>query len=181
MRGFARHAEELGYESLVLPEHPLVIGSYQSRYPYGRSGRMPLANDCPVPDPLDLLAFIAACTTTLGLSTGVLILPAHHPVLLAKRLATIDVLSGGRVRLGIGVGWMREELEACGTQFESRGRRTDESIDVLEFRRRRCFVRRRVLQLRKCALLPEARSSRRYPDPRRGPYVGVGEKGGSSR
>ena len=131
MRGFARHAEELGYESLVLPEHPLVIGSYQSRYPYGRSGRMPLANDCPVPDPLDLLAFIAACTTTLGLSTGVLILPAHHPVLLAKRLATIDTLSGGRVRLGIGVGWMREELEACGTQFESRGRRTDESIDVL--------------------------------------------------
>jgi probable F420-dependent oxidoreductase len=131
MRGFARHAEELGYESLVLPEHPLVIGSYSSRYPYGRSGRMPLANDCPVPDPLDLLAFIAACTTTLGLSTGVLILPAHHPVILAKRLATIDALSLGRVRLGIGVGWMREELEACGAEFESRGRRTDESIDVM--------------------------------------------------
>jgi probable F420-dependent oxidoreductase len=131
IRGFARHAESLGFESIVLAEHPLVISSYASRYPYARSGRMPLANDCPVPDPLDLLAFLAGCTTTLGLSTGVLILPAHHPVILAKRLATIDALSGGRVRLGIGVGWMREELEACGAEFSSRGRRTDESIDVL--------------------------------------------------
>ena len=131
MRSFARHAEDLGYESMVLAEHPLVIGTYSSRYPYGRSGRMPLSDNCPVPDPLDLLAFLAGCTTDLGLSTGVLILPAHHPVILAKRLATIDALSGGRVRLGIGVGWMREELEACGSDFATRGRRADESIDVL--------------------------------------------------
>ena len=131
VRGFARHAEELGYESMVVAEHPLVIGTYSSRYPYGRSGRMPLGDKCPIPDPLDLLGFVGACTTNLGLSTGVLILPAHHPVTLAKRLATIDALSGGRVRLGIGVGWMREELEACGADFTTRGRRTDESIDIL--------------------------------------------------
>jgi probable F420-dependent oxidoreductase len=92
---------------------------------------MPLPDNCPIPDPLDLLAFVAACTTNLGLGTGVLILPAHHPVILAKRLSTIDALSEGRVRLGIGIGWMREELEACGTDATTRGRRTDESIDLL--------------------------------------------------
>jgi probable F420-dependent oxidoreductase len=131
MRAFSTHAEALGFESLVVAEHPLVIGGYSSRYPYGRSGRMPLANDCPIPDPIDLLQFVAACTTTLGLATGVLVVPAHNPVTLAKRLATLDSLSGGRVRLGVGVGWMREELEACGTDFDTRGRRMDESIDVL--------------------------------------------------
>src|SRR5690606_37265318 len=65
------------------------------------------------------------------LATGVLVLPNHHPVPLAKRLATIDQLSNGRVRLCVGVGWMREEIEACGADFETRGRRTDEAIDVL--------------------------------------------------
>jgi probable F420-dependent oxidoreductase len=131
MVGFARHAEELGLESVVAVEHPLVIGDYRSRYPYASSGRMPLPDDCPIPDPVDLLAFLAAATSTIGLATGVLVLPAHHPVPLAKRLATVDRLSGGRVRLCIGIGWLREELEACGTDFSTRGRRTDESIDVL--------------------------------------------------
>jgi len=131
MIGYARHAEGLGFESLVAVEHPLVIGGYSSRYPYAESGKMPLPNDCPVPDPIDLLAFVAGATTRIGLATGVLVLPAHHPVVLAKRLATLDVLSKGRVRLCVGVGWMREELEACGTDASTRGRRTDESIDVL--------------------------------------------------
>lgn len=128
---YARHAEACGFESFVAIEHPLVVSSYTSRYPYAESGRMPLKDDCAIPDPLELLTFVAAHTTTLGLSTGVLVLPAHHPVVLAKRLATLDVLSRGRLRLCVGVGWMREELEACGTDFTSRGRRADESIDVL--------------------------------------------------
>jgi probable F420-dependent oxidoreductase len=131
MAGFALHIESLGFESVVVVEHPLVIGTYTSRYPYAPSGRMPLPDDCAVPDPLDTLAFLAGVTATLGLATGVLVLPAHHPVVLAKRLATLDRLSKGRVRLCIGVGWMREELEACGVDFDSRGRRTDECIDVL--------------------------------------------------
>jgi len=131
MVGFARHAERLGFESLTVVEHPLVIGGYSSRYPYAQSGKMPLPNDCLIPDPIDLLAFVAGATTRLGLATGVLVLPAHHPVVLAKRLATLDVLSKGRLRLCVGVGWMREELEACGTDFVTRGRRADESIDVL--------------------------------------------------
>ena len=131
IRAYARQAEACGFESIVVIEHPLVISSYTSRYPYADSGRMPLPDDCPIPDPLELLAFVAAATTTLGLSTGVLVLPAHHPVVLAKRLATLDVLSKGRLRLSVGLGWMREELEACGTDFASRGRRADESIDVM--------------------------------------------------
>jgi len=92
---------------------------------------MPLAEDCPVPDPLDLLAFLAARTERLVLATGILVLPLHHPVVLAKRLATIDVVSGGRVRLGVGVGWMREELESVGVDHATRGRRTDEAIAAL--------------------------------------------------
>lgn len=127
----ARHAEEIGFESIVVVEHPLVIGGYTSRYPYSESGRMPLPEHCPVPDPVDLLAFIAAATTTLQLATGVIVLPAHHPVVLAKRLATVDRLSKGRLRVCIGLGWMREEIEACGADFDTRGRRTDESIDAL--------------------------------------------------
>ncbi len=131
MAGFARHAEDLGFESIVLVEHPVVISDYTSTYPYAPSGRMPLPDDCAIPDPIDVLAFIAAATSRLQLATGVLVLPAHHPVIMAKRLATVDALSKGRVRLCIGVGWMREELEACGIDFASRGRRTDECIDVM--------------------------------------------------
>ncbi|HXW31495.1 MAG TPA: TIGR03619 family F420-dependent LLM class oxidoreductase, partial [Acidimicrobiales bacterium] len=128
---YARHAETCGFESLVAIEHPLVVSGYTSRYPYAQSGRMPLADDCAIPDPIELLSFVAAATTTLGLATGVLVLPAHHPVVLAKRLATLDVLSGGRLRTCVGVGWMREELEACGTEFASRGRRADEAMDAM--------------------------------------------------
>jgi probable F420-dependent oxidoreductase len=131
MTGFAHQAEDRGFESIVLVEHPVVISDYTSRYPYAASGRMPLPDHCAIPDPIDVLAYIAAATSRLQLATGVLVLPAHHPVIMAKRLATVDALSKGRVRLSIGVGWMREELEACGIDFASRGRRTDECIDVM--------------------------------------------------
>ncbi|TVZ02123.1 LLM class F420-dependent oxidoreductase [Trebonia kvetii] len=128
---FARHVEACGFESIVAVDHPVVIADYKSRYPYDPSGRFELAEDCDIPDPIDLLAFIAARTNVLGLATGVLILPHHHPVILAKRVATLDRLSGGRVRLCVGVGWMSEETEACGIDFASRGRRADESIDAM--------------------------------------------------
>jgi probable F420-dependent oxidoreductase len=128
---FARHVEACGFESIVAVEHTVLATRYESVYPYDRSGRVELAADCPVPDPLDLLAFLAGHTQRLGLATGVLVLPNHHPVVLAKRAATVDALSGGRLRLCVGVGWLREEIEACGTEFESRGRRADEQLAVL--------------------------------------------------
>lgn len=127
----AREAERLGFESLVLPEHVVLALDYTSRYPYSKSGRVPLPHDCVIPDPLDTLAYVAGITTTLGLATGLLVLPWHHPLALAKRAATIDRLSGGRLRLGVGLGWMREEIEAGGVDFDSRGERADETIDAM--------------------------------------------------
>ncbi len=123
--------ESCGFESVVVVEHTVVVEDYDSAYPYDRSGRMELGADCPIPDPLDLLAFLAGQTSRLGLATGVLVLPNHHPVVLAKRVATVDALSGGRLRLCVGMGWMKEEIEACGVDFATRGRRADEQIDVL--------------------------------------------------
>jgi probable F420-dependent oxidoreductase len=131
MTAFARHLEASGFESIVVVEHTVLATRYDSVYPYDRSGRVELASDCPVPDPLDLLSFLAGHTDRLGLATGVLVLPNHHPVVLAKRAATVDVLSSGRLRLCVGVGWLREEIEACGTDFQSRGRRADEQLAVL--------------------------------------------------
>ena len=131
MVSFASHLERCGFESIVVVEHTVLVTRYDSVYPYDSSGRVGLAADCPIPDPLDLLAFLAGHTSRLGLATGVLVLPNHHTVVLAKRAATVDALSGGRLRLCVGVGWLREELTACGADFDSRGRRADEQLAVL--------------------------------------------------
>lgn len=131
MAAFARHVEACNFESLVVVEHTVLMTQYSSVYPYDPSGRVELTADTPVPDPLDLLAFLAAHTGRLILATGVLVLPNHHPVVLAKRVATVDVLSGGRVRLAVGTGWLAEEITACGTEFATRGRRADEQLQVL--------------------------------------------------
>ena len=131
MTSFAQHAEACGFESVVLVEHAVVISGYESTYPYASSGKMPLPDDCRIPDPLDLMAYLAAVTDRITLATGVLVAPNHPPVVLAKRIATVDVLSGGRVRMCLGVGWMDEELAATGADPRTRGRRTDETIAAL--------------------------------------------------
>lgn len=129
--GFAVVAEESGCESVWACEHVVIPVEYASGYPYAPDGRMPLTGEHPIPDPLDWLAFVAGRTERLRLGTAVLILPEHNPVEMAKRLATIDTLSGGRLMLGIGVGWMREEADAVGTDFDQRGPRTDEYVDAM--------------------------------------------------
>ena len=122
---YARHAEECGFEGLYLPEHVVL-------HPGMTLGSFELPPTTPYLDPLDALAFVAAATTRLLLGTGVLLLPYHHPVTLAKRLATVDVLSGGRLRLlTVGVGALPGEARAVGVDFATRGRRADEAIDVL--------------------------------------------------
>jgi probable F420-dependent oxidoreductase len=131
MASFAQHVEACGFESIVAVEHTVLMSQYTSVYPYDPSGRVELPADCPVPDPLDLLAFLAGKTQRLGLATGVLVLPNHHPVVLAKRVATVDALSEGRLRLCVGMGWLKEEIEACGTEFSSRGRRADEQVAAI--------------------------------------------------
>jgi probable F420-dependent oxidoreductase len=131
MTAFTRHAEASGFESVVVVEHAVVISDYTSTYPYAPSGRMPLPDDCRIPDPLDLMAYLAGVSSGITLATGVLVLPNHHAVVLAKRVATVDALSGGRVRLCVGVGWMDEELRATGADPRTRGRRTDEAIAAM--------------------------------------------------
>lgn len=84
---FAQHLEACGFESIVVAEHTVMVSHYASVYPYDQSGRVDIAADCPVPDPLELLAFLAGRTERLGLATGVLVMPNHHPVVLAKRAA----------------------------------------------------------------------------------------------
>src|SRR6186713_2009154 len=127
----ARAADANGFESFWTVEHVIFPDGYQSAYPYSPSGKMPAAPSTPIPDPLVWLAYVAAVTTKVRLATGILILPQRNPLVLAKEVATLDHLSGGRVELGIGVGWLREEFEALGVPWEARGKRTDEYIEVL--------------------------------------------------
>jgi probable F420-dependent oxidoreductase len=129
--GLAQLAEELGFESLWTVEHVVVPSGYRSEYPYSPDGRMPGGEDVPISDPLVWLAYVAGATKRIRLATGILILPQRNPLILAKELATLDRLSGGRVELGVGVGWLEEEFDALGVPWAARGRRTDEYIDVL--------------------------------------------------
>jgi probable F420-dependent oxidoreductase len=125
MAAAARCAENCGFESFYVPEHIVL-------YPGATAYSAPLPPDLAVADPLACLAYVAAATSTLLLGTGVLLLPYHQPVVLAKQLATIDVLSHGRMSLlTIGLGTLPGEAEATGVEFATRGQRADEAIDVL--------------------------------------------------
>jgi probable F420-dependent oxidoreductase len=122
---YARHAEASGFEGFYLPEHVVM-------YRDATIGGVELPATLSYLDPLDCLSFVAAATDRILLGTGVLLLPYHHPVTLAKRLATVDVLSKGRMRLlTVGLGALPGEASAVGVDFASRGRRADEAIDVL--------------------------------------------------
>ncbi len=127
----ARTSEEVGLESLWTVEHVVIPLGYESRYPYDPSGRIPVPDDIPLPDPLLALAFAAAVTKKIRLATGILILPQRHPIYVAKEVATLDVLSNGRVLLGIGVGWLAEEFQALGIPFEERAGRTAEAVRAM--------------------------------------------------
>jgi len=129
--GLAQAAERCGFDSLWTVEHVVVPADHESQYPYSKSGRMPGGEDVDIPDPLIWLAFVAAATETIRLCTGILILPQRNPGVLAKECATLDVLSGGRFTLGIGVGWLKEEFEALGIPWEARTARTEEHVEVL--------------------------------------------------
>jgi probable F420-dependent oxidoreductase len=121
----ARHAEDCGFESFYLPEHIVL-------YPGAMLGPARIPPALPFADPLECLSFVAAATSRILLGTAVLLLPYHHPVVLAKRLATIDVLSRGRMRLlTVGLGTLPGEAAAAGVDFATRGRRASEAIDVL--------------------------------------------------
>jgi probable F420-dependent oxidoreductase len=124
-------AEAAGFESVWTIEHVVYPDDYASTYPYGRDGKMPAVAATPMPDPLVWLTWVAARTTTIRLGTGILILPLRNPVLLAKEIATLDAMSGGRTELGVGVGWLREEFDALGVPWAGRGARTDDAVAAM--------------------------------------------------
>jgi probable F420-dependent oxidoreductase len=126
-----RIAEEAGFESLWTVEHVIVPAGYESQYPYSPTGKMPGKEDNPIPDPLVWLTWVAAHTQAIKLATGILILPQRNPIVLAKEVATLDVLSGGRLILGVGVGWLKEEFDAIGVDFDDRGPITDEYVEAM--------------------------------------------------
>ena len=124
--------EAAGFDSAWTVEHTVVPAGYASAYPYSDSGKMAGGvDDFALPDPLIWMAYVASRTTSIKLATGILILPQHNPVIVAKQVASLDHLSGGRVLFGVGVGWLKEEFAALGAPFADRGRRMDEYIEAI--------------------------------------------------
>ena len=127
----AQRAEELGFESVWMPEHLVFPLRVQSRYPYSADGVPPIRTDMPLLDPLIVLAQIAAVTRRIRLGTNVYILPLRHPLSTARLAVSVDVLSAGRLTLGVGAGWLEEEFQAVGVDFARRGAITRECVRAL--------------------------------------------------
>ena len=127
----ARLAEELGFAGVTLSDHLARPVAVASRYPYAADGAMPAGRDVPYPDLWVLVGALAQATRRLRFLSSVYVLPLRNPFHAAKAISTAAVLSGGRVMLGVGVGWMREEFALAGERFEERGARTDEMLELL--------------------------------------------------
>lgn len=125
--------EERGYRSVWLGEHVVLFDDYVSRYPYREDGRIPTVGVTDgLLEPLSTLAFIAAHTSRLRLGTGLVILPQRNPVILAKELSNIDWLSSGRLAVGVGLGWLREEYDALAATWEGRADRFRDYVEVMK-------------------------------------------------
>jgi len=131
MAQVARTAEQCGFESLWAPDHSAIPDGHQSKCPYTPDGEIPGGPQAPLVEPISALSFLAGLTSKIKLGTGVMILPQRHPFYVAKELATLDLISGGRAILGIGSGWCAEEFAALGLDFRQRGQRTDEAMQAL--------------------------------------------------
>jgi probable F420-dependent oxidoreductase len=132
MAAVAQHAETLGFESVWVPEHLVFPTHIVSRYPYAKDGVPPINPATPLLDPLILLTQIAARTERIRLGTNIYILPLRHPLQTARMAMTLDVLSQGRLELGVGVGWLAEEFAAADVDFATRAGRTRECVRVLK-------------------------------------------------
>ncbi len=132
--GIGRMAAELeaaGFESLWVSDHIVLPAVIESRYPFAADGRATWATDTPYFDALIALALIAQATERAAIGTAVLVLPLRQPIVFAKQAASIDVASGGRLRLGVGAGWLEEEFDALNVPFERRGGRLEEWISLV--------------------------------------------------
>jgi probable F420-dependent oxidoreductase len=131
LAAIGREAEDRGFATIWVGEHVVLFEEYASSYPYADDGKIPAPPGTGLLEPLNTLSFLAAHTSTVRLGTAMVLLPQRNPVYAAKEVATLDWLSGGRVDLGIGVGWLEEEFRAVNVPWPRRGRRTDEYLEVL--------------------------------------------------
>jgi probable F420-dependent oxidoreductase len=127
----AEVAEANGFESVWMPEHLIFPAEMPPNYSYTPDGYPPMHTDTPAFDPWVVLGGVATRTKTIRLATGVFILPLRHPIMVARSVVTLDRMSGGRVVLGIGVGWLPDEFEIVGEDFHNRGKRTDEMMMLM--------------------------------------------------
>ena len=129
--GAGRLLEERGFHSAWVPEHVVFFPQYDSRYPYSEDGRIP-GDPVGVLEPLTALTYLAAHTTRLRLGTGICLVPQRQPVYVGRQAADVDYLSGGRLELGVGIGWLKEEFDALGVPFSERAARTEECIALMK-------------------------------------------------
>jgi probable F420-dependent oxidoreductase len=131
LRLLAENCERLNFGTLWAPEHVVLFDQHDSKYPYSEDGRFALPSTSEWTEPFVALAYVAARTSRIRLATGICLVPEHNPLELAKSVASVDRLSGGRFALGVGVGWSAEEFQALGIPFERRAQRTREYIEVM--------------------------------------------------
>jgi len=127
----ARTLEEGGYDSVWLADRLLAAIPLRSRYPFNPDGKPRWALDTAFLESTMTMAMMVAGTSRVEVGVAALVVPLRHPVVLARQIATLDALSGGRIALGVGAGWMKEEFDAIGVPYESRGLRLDESIELM--------------------------------------------------
>ena len=129
---YAQTAEAAGFASIWIGEHVVFLDEYASKYPYAEDGRLSLPSDAGLLELFTTLTYLAAVTERIRVGSAVCLVPQRNPVYTAKEVATVDWLSGGRLDLGIGIGWLREEFEALDAPFEQRAARTRDYIGVMQ-------------------------------------------------
>jgi probable F420-dependent oxidoreductase len=129
---FAQSAESIGLDSLWMGEHVVLFDKTESPYPGSATGKLPVPEGGGMLDTVATFGFLAACTKTLRFGTGITLLPQRNPIYTAKEFTTLDWLTQGRIDFGIGVGWCKEEVIACGYNFNDRGKRCDEILQMLK-------------------------------------------------
>jgi probable F420-dependent oxidoreductase len=132
LQAVGQAVEERGFESVWAAEHVVLFDDYDSRYPYAPDGRFPGGGDSGLLEPFTALTFLAGVTRHVRLGTGICLVSQRNPVYTAKQVADLDVLSGGRVDFGVGIGWLREEFEVLQMPFEQRADRCREHLEVMK-------------------------------------------------
>ena len=132
LRAVGEAAENAGFDSLWVAEHVVLFDEYASKYPYSADGKIPAGGTSGILEPLGALTYLAACTSTIRLGTGICLVPQRNPVYTAKEVASLDWLSNGRVDFGVGVGWLAEEFQAVDVPFERRGERCVSYLEVMK-------------------------------------------------